>query len=290
MPKVDQDEPQAAGAGTVTAEKSYDADSIQVREGMEHVRSRPAMYIGDIYERGLHHLVNEVVDNSVDEALAGFCTRIDVTVHGDGSITILDDGRGIPVGMHPKAKKPTVEVCLTIIGAGGKFDKGSYKISGGLHGVGVSCVNALSEWLECEVYREGKSHSIRFARGQTVKPLEELGPSPRRGTKITFKPDPEIFKQSQEFKFERLSKRLRELAYLNAGLKIALRDERGEGKVEEYHSPNGLVDFVNALSTSENVLLSKPIHLKGGADSDESGGRVEVEIAIQYNDTYSDTI
>src|SRR5688572_12152557 len=215
MPKVDDaqgTEPQARAKG------EYNENSIQVLEGIEHVRARPAMYIGDIYERGLHHLVNEVVDNSVDEALAGFCTTIDVAIHADGSITILDDGRGIPVAIHPKAKKPTVEVCLTVLGAGGKFDKGTYQVSGGLHGVGVSCVNALSEWMEAEVYRDGQAYSIRFSRGVTTKPLETLGPSPRRGTKITFKPDAEIFKQSIEFKFERISKRLRELAFLNAGL------------------------------------------------------------------------
>jgi DNA gyrase subunit B len=294
MPKVDSEEAQetrAAAARPKDGASDYNENSIQLRQGIEHVRIRPAMYIGDVHERGLHHLVNEVVDNSVDEAMAGFCTTITVTIQADGSITILDDGRGIPVAMHPKAKKPTVEVCLTEIGAGGKFDKGSYKISGGLHGVGVSCVNALAEWMECEVYRDGKIHSIRFARGLTTKPLEELGPSSRRGTKITFKPDAEIFKVSTEFKFDRISKRLRELSYLNAGLRITLRDERGEGKTEEYYSPNGLVDFVNALSTSENVLLSKPIWLKPAAiESAESGGRVEVEIAIQYNDTYSDTI
>jgi DNA gyrase subunit B len=291
MPNLDEDVEQATSSKARSkGEAGYTEDSIQVREGIEHVRTRPAMYIGDIYERGLHHLVNEVVDNSVDEALAGFCTEIDVTIQSDGSITILDNGRGIPVGMHAKAKKPTVEVCLTVLGAGGKFDKGSYQVSGGLHGVGVSCVNALSEWLEAEVYRDGQAHSIRFSRGVTTKPLENLGPSPRRGTKITFKPDIEVFKQGIEFKFERVSKRLRELAYLNAGLKITLRDERGETKTEVYHSPKGLVDFVNALSTSENVLLSKPIHLVGKADSTESGGKVEVEIAIQYNDTYSDTI
>jgi DNA gyrase subunit B len=270
--------------------EDYNQDSIQVREGMEHVRTRPAMYIGDVHERGLHHLVSEVVDNSVDEAMAGFCTRIEVTIHTDGSISVLDDGRGIPVAIHSKVKKPTLEVCLTILGAGGKFDKGTYKVSGGLHGVGVSCVNALAEWLDAEVYREGRVHHMRFSRGQTVKQLEQLGTTDKRGTKITFKPDGEIFRASTEFKFERLSKRLKELAYLNAGLRITLRDERGEGKSEEYHYPEGLVAFVNALSGSENQLLPKPIMLNGGADSAESRGRVEVEIAIQYNDTYTDTI
>jgi len=296
---MSKEKPMASGTTTMNPPKGnteapraedYGADSIQVREGLEHVRTRPAMYIGDIYERGLHHLVNEVVDNSVDEAMAGFCTQIDVTIHTDGSLTVLDDGRGIPVAIHPKVKKPTLEVCLTVLGAGGKFDKGSYKISGGLHGVGVSCVNALSEWLDAEVFREGQTYHMRFERGQTSKQLETLGKTERRGTKITFKPDAEIFKQTVEFKFEKIAKRLRELAYLNAGLKISLRDERVDGKVENYCFPNGVVDFVSDLSGGEAVLLSKPIYLKGTQDSVESKGRVEVEIAVQYNDTYADSI
>ncbi len=281
--------PVAAPAAPKRAE-DYDASSIDVLEGIEHVRARPAMYIGDVYERGLHHLVYEVVDNSVDEALAGFSKRIDVTIHSDGSLTVLDDGRGIPVDMHPKVNKPTVEVCLSMIGAGGKFQKGAYQVSGGLHGVGVSCVNALSEWLEAEVYRGGKSYQIRFARGKTTKALEETGATTRRGTKITFKPDAEIFKQTQEFKLQTLAKRLRELAYLNAGLHITLRDERGEGRTEEYLFPNGIVDFVNELSATENTLLAKPIYFVERIESAESGGVVEVEVAIQYNDTYSDTV
>lgn len=269
----------------------YNPASIQLKEGIEHVRARPAMYIGDVHERGLHHLVNEVVDNSVDEAMASFCTEIEVTLHEDGAITILDNGRGIPVGIHEKVGLPTLEVCLTRLGAGGKFDKDSYKVSGGLHGVGVSCVNALSAWLEAEVYREGQGYGMRFERGRTVKKLEELGPSKRRGTKITFCPDPEIFKQTQAFKYSIVANRLRELAFLNAGLKIQLRDERGdEDKEELFHYPRGIVEFVDELSSSDDTVLREPIWGKRSLESEESGGQVEVEFAIQYNDTYSETI
>ena len=268
----------------------YTEDAIQVHQGIEHVRMRPAMYIGDVYERGLHHLVYEVVDNSVDEAMAGHCTRIDVTIQADGSITILDDGRGIPVGPHKKLGIPTLEVCLTVLGAGGKFEKGSYQVSGGLHGVGVSCVNALAEWMDAEVYRDGQVYAMRFERGKTVKKLEVHGKTEQRGTKISFKPDPEIFKTTIEFKLETLAKRLKELAYLNKGLRITLRDERGEGKFEEFCFPRGIVDFVQEMAASEEKLLSKPVYFMAPVESKESGGRVEVEIAIQYNDTYSDTV
>ncbi len=275
----------------MTTAQKYTSDSIKVKEGLEHVRARPAMYIGDIYERGLHHLVSEVIDNSIDEAMAGHCTDIVVTIQPDGSITVLDNGRGIPVGIHKKVGKPTLEVCLTVLGAGGKFDKDSYKVSGGLHGVGVSCVNALSEWLEAEVYREGKAYRMRFERGKTIKTLEQLGESQKRGTKITFLPDSEIFKKSVAFNYATIAQRLRELAYLNAGLKISIVDERGEeGKSELFHFPKGLIEFVEWLSTSDETLLRKPIFLTGKVDSADSGGRVEVEIAIQYNDTYSESV
>ena len=275
---------------TTTANSTYDADNIKLHQGLAHVRIRPAMYIGDVYERGLHHLVYEVVDNSVDEAMAGFCTKIVVTIHDDDSLTVLDNGRGIPVDMHKAANKPAVEVCLTELGGGGKFEKGSYQVSGGLHGVGVSCVNALSEWLEVEVYREGRSHHMKFERGKTTQKLEDQGATDKRGTKITFKPDDQIFTKTTTFKFETLSKRLRELAYLNAGVEIVLADEREEGRKDVYLFENGLVDFVDELCGSEQKLLDKPVYLKGSVDSSESGGRVEVEVAIQYNDTYSDTL
>ncbi|HBP22331.1 MAG TPA: DNA gyrase subunit B [Planctomycetes bacterium] len=276
----------------VTATTDYTSENIEIKQGIEHVRARPAMYIGDIYDKGLHHLISEVVDNSVDEAMAGHCTQIDVTISDDGAISIMDNGRGIPVGIHPKMGKPTVEVCLTELGAGGKFSKDSYKVSGGLHGVGVSCVNALAEWLEAEVYREGKTHRIRFERGVTTEPLEVVGKTERRGTKITFLPDSQIFKASIEFKYATIAARLKELAYLNAGLKIVLTDERDEDEVrsETFHFPEGIRDFVNELGGSDELLLSKPIYLKGTEDSVDSGGQVEVEIAIQYNDTYSPTI
>ncbi|MGE0707059.1 MAG: DNA gyrase subunit B [Planctomycetota bacterium] len=271
--------------------KNYGDDAVEVKKGLEHVRARPAMYIGDVYEKGLHHLINEVVDNSVDEAMAGFCTQIDVTIAEDGSITILDDGRGIPVGMHPTENMPTVEVCLTMLGAGGKFNKDSYKVSGGLHGVGVSCVNALSEWLEAEVYRDGKAHLIRFERGKTTEALHVTGPTQRRGTKISFYPDAEIFKHGTEFKFSTISVRLKELAFLNAGLKINLRDERGDEPNEElFHYPEGIKQFVNELSGGDSLLLKKPIYLSGQEESADSGGVVEVEIAVQYDDTYNPTI
>jgi DNA gyrase subunit B len=245
----------------MSTENQYSSDSIKVKEGLEHVRARPAMYIGDVYERGLHHLVSEVVDNSIDEAMAGYCTEIAVTIHADDSITILDNGRGIPVGMHAKKNMPTLEVCLTVLGAGGKFDKDSYKVSGGLHGVGVSCVNALSEWLEAEVFRDGKHHRMRFERGKTVKQLEVVGKSQKRGTKITFLPDSQIFKKGTAFSYQTIAHRLRELAYLNAGLKIMLLDERGEDgdKSEEFHYPRGLVEFVDWHSTSDETLRKTTI-------------------------------
>src|SRR5690606_16086734 len=194
-------EHEGSAVATPSAADDYTGGNIQLKEGIEHVRARPAMYIGDVYERGLHHLVNEVVDNSVDEAMAGFCTEIEVSIHEDGSISILDNGRGIPVDIHEKVGLPTLEVCLTRLGAGGKFDKNSYKVSGGLHGVGVSCVNALSTWIEAEVFRDGSAYRMRFERGKTVRDLETTGTSKRRGTKITFAPDPEIFRQTQAFKY-----------------------------------------------------------------------------------------
>ncbi|MDC3379131.1 DNA gyrase subunit B [Planctomycetota bacterium] len=269
---------------------SYTPDDIEVHEGLEHVRLRPAMYIGDTYERGLHHLVSEVVDNSVDEAMAGFCTQIEVTIHDDESITILDNGRGIPVAEHPKLKIPTVEACLTRLGVGGKFGKGAYQVSGGLHGVGVSCVNALAEWLEVQVYRDGKCHAMKFARGAKQEDLSVKGKSDKQGTKITFLADSTIFKQSVEFKFGTLAKRLRELAYLNRGLKITLKDERGEGHSEEFEFENGIIDFVNELAGNDGILLTKPVYFQGGVESVDSGGQVQVEVAIQYNDSYSDTL
>src|SRR5438067_1650522 len=248
----------------------YGADSIKVLEGLEAVRKRPGMYIGDTHERGLHHLVNEIVDNSVDEALAGHCTEINLTINSDGSVAILDNGRGIPVDVHAESGLSAVEVCLTKLGAGGKFDKGTYKVSGGLHGVGAACVNALSSWLEVEVYREEKVHHQRYERGVAVKPLEVMGATKRRGTKVTFKPDAEIFKHGTDFKFETLAKRVKDLAYLNKGLTITINDERVEGNRDDFCFQGGLVDYVTELQSTEEPYLKKPIYITGSEASEES--------------------
>ncbi len=263
---------------------AYTADSIKVLEGLEAVRKRPAMYIGDTAEYGLHHLVYEVVDNSVDEALGGYCTEIDVHVNTDGSIAVTDNGRGMPVGEHRTQKKSAIEVILTTLHAGGKFDKDSYKVSGGLHGVGVSCVNALSEWLEVEVYREGEIYFQRYERGTAVAAVKKVGPTGRTGTKVEFKPDPEIF-ETGDFKYGILSTRLRELAFLNKGLAITITDERGkEDRTERFYYEGGLVAFVEHLNSSKTVLNKKVIYLERKADS------CEVEVAFQYNDGYSEVL
>ncbi len=263
--------------------KKYDASSIQVLEGLEAVRRRPAMYIGDTYTRGLHHLVYEVVDNSVDEALGGFCTRIDVTIHADNSVSVIDNGRGIPVDIHKTEKKPAVEVALTVLHAGGKFDRNSYKVSGGLHGVGVSCVNALSEWLEVEVKRDGSVYHQRYERGKTMSKLTVIGKAKTSGTKITFKPDKEIFTKSTEFSYDILAQRLRELAFLNKGLEINLRDER-QDKEAQFKFTGGIVSFVEHLNKNKNPLHNKVVFL----EKDKEG--VTLEAALQYNDGYSETI
>jgi DNA gyrase subunit B len=262
----------------------YDASKISVLEGMEAVRLRPSMYIGDTGERGLHHLVYEVVDNSIDEALAGYCTTIDVVVHADNSVTVTDNGRGIPVDMHEGEGKPAVEVVLTVLHAGGKFDHNAYKVSGGLHGVGVSCVNALSDWLEVEVKRDGQVHMIRFERGNTVLPLRRLRAAAGTGTKVTFKPDVSIFEVT-EYKWDILAKRLRELAFLNAGLRLSLRDERGkEGDREEVFLYNGGIrEFVIHLNEGR-LPLSEVIYLRAEKED------VEAEVAMQYNDGYAESV
>ena len=260
----------------------YQADSIQVLKGLEAVRRRPAMYIGSVSGRGLHHLVYEVVDNSVDEALAGFCTQIDVTIHADNSITVVDNGRGIPVDMHKTEKKPGLEVALTVLHAGGKFDKHTYKVSGGLHGVGVSVVNALSEKLEVWVDRDGKRHHMAFVRGDTKTKLETVGKAKGTGTTVTFKPDTEIFTETR-FDFGILASRLRELAFLNKALTITLKDERkGSQKEETYFYKGGLAEFVKWIIGTRKTLHPKPITFEASKDE------VEIEGAVQYDDQYGE--
>src|SRR6058998_1106892 len=256
----------------------YQADSIQVLKGLEAVRRRPAMYIGSVSGRGLHHLVYEVVDNSVDEALAGFATRIDVTIHQDNAITVADNGRGIPVDVHKTEKKPGVEVALTMLHAGGKFDKSTYKVSGGLHGVGVSVVNALSEKMEVWVDRDGKRHHMAFEKGETKKKLEAIGKAKGTGTTVWFKPDTEIFTETR-FDYATLANRLRELAFLNKGLAITLKDERkGQQKEETYVYKGGLAEFVKWLLGTRRPLHAKPIVFETTREG------AEVEGAIQYDD------
>ncbi|MBN2831664.1 MAG: DNA topoisomerase (ATP-hydrolyzing) subunit B [Candidatus Omnitrophica bacterium] len=262
--------------------KAYDATSIQVLEGIEAVRRRPAMYIGDTSGRGLHHLVYEVVDNSVDEAMVGHCDSISVVIRPDNSITVTDNGRGIPVDMHKTEKKPAVEVALTTLHAGGKFDHRSYKVSGGLHGVGVSCVNALSDWLEVEVKRDGKVYHQRYERGKTVSELTVIGKSANTGTKITFKPDKTIFTKT-EYSYDILSQRLRELAFLNKGLKIKLEDERTD-KEAVFEFSGGIVSFVEYLNKNKNPLHNKVVYFQKLQDD------INVEVALQYNDIYAETI
>lgn len=263
-------------------EQTYDAGDIQVLKGLEHVRKRPAMYIGDISARGLHHLVYEVIDNAIDEALAGYCDKITLTINKNGSITVTDNGRGIPTEIHPTEKISALEVVMTQLNAGGKFNRDSYKVSGGLHGVGVSVVNALSEYMEAEVVREGKIYYQKYKRGTPEAKVKTIGNAKKTGTKITFYPDGEIFKNII-FKYETLEERLRELAYLNKDLTILIKDERS-GKEEEFHFKGGLVDFVKYLDESEKSISGKPIFVSGERDG------VQVEVAFQYNESYNDNI
>ena len=262
----------------------YSAENIKVLEGLEAVRKRPAMYIGDVGKRGLHHLIYEVVDNSIDEALAGYCDRVIVIFNPDGSVTVEDNGRGIPVDIHKEEKKPAVEVVMTVLHAGGKFDKGSYKVSGGLHGVGVSVVNALSEWLWVEVRRDGKKHRQDYKIGEPQNKLKTTGEAKKTGTKVCFFPDTKIFK-STTFEYSIISERLRELAYLNRGLEIVLKDEReDDGQTDTFKFKGGLSDFVKYLDENNNPLHNKVITVN------KEDGDIPVDVALRYGNTYNDNI
>ena len=261
---------------------SYDTDSIKVLEGLAAVKQNPAMYVGSTDERGLHHLVYEVVDNAIDEALAGYCTKAQVFLNRDGSVTVVDNGRGIPVAMHKKYNKSGVELVMTTLHAGGKFDSKAYKVSGGLHGVGVSVVNALSTWLEATVKRDGKEYYQKYDHGAAVEPLKEVGASEKNGTSITFLPDPKIF-ETVEIKFDTIAARLKEQAYLNAGLQIEITDE-SSGKTEIYKYDGGIREFVQHINRNKTTLHPDPIYLKAEKED------VEVEIAIQYTDGYTENI
>ena len=270
-------------------EQQYSADNIQSLEGMEHVRMRPSMYIGDVGERGLHHLVYEVLDNSIDEALAGFCDTISVSINEDNSITVEDNGRGIPVDMHKKEGVSALEVVMTKIGAGGKFDKGSYKVSGGLHGVGVSVVNALSTHLTATVFRDGKIWEQEYARGKALFSVREIGTTEKRGTRVTFNPDPEIFQQILEFDYNILATRIRELAFLNKGITITLTDfrqknEKGEFVSQKFYSEKGLVEFIKYLDGNRPSIIRQVISMEGEKND------IPIEIALVYNDSYNENL
>ena len=269
----------------------YDSSKIEKLEGLEGVRKRPDMYIGDTNERGLHHCVFEIVDNSIDEALAGYCKNITVSIHNDGSCSIEDNGRGIPVDIHPKYKIPALELVMTNLHAGGKFGKGAYQVSGGLHGVGAKCVNAVSEWFEVEVKRDNKVHKMEFSRGLTTSKMKIIGKTKLNGTRIAFSPDPKIFLSTREFKFELLAKRLRELAFLNPGIEITFIDER-INKTENFIFKNGISEYVIFLNENKNVIHEEPITINGSAPCPNPDLKTDiiVDIAIQYNDSYNDQI
>lgn len=263
----------------------YKASNIQVLEGLEAVRKRPSMYIGDTGPRGLHHLINEVVDNSIDEALAGYCDYVIVNINADGSLTVEDNGRGIPVDIHEKEGIPAVELVLTKLHAGGKFDKDTYKVSGGLHGVGVSCVNALSTHFEAVVHRDGKIHKMEFSVGKTITPLSVIGNTDRTGTIITFTPDPEIFRQTVEFKFDIIADRMRQLAFLNPEITIEVNDLREEEPIKEiFHYEGGVKDFVRYLDETREPLMNEPIFISS------EDGEIPMAVAIQYNRSYSENV
>ncbi|HET8810385.1 MAG TPA: ATP-binding protein, partial [Flavobacteriaceae bacterium] len=271
------------------SKKNYSADNIQALEGMEHVRMRPSMYIGDVSIRGLHHLVYEVVDNSIDEAMAGHCDKIDVTINENGSVTTQDNGRGIPIDIHKKEGVSALEVVMTKIGAGGKFDKDSYKVSGGLHGVGVSVVNALSEHLHAVVHKDGKVWEQEYERGKTLYPVKQTGETDYNGTIVTFLPDSQIFQQTTHFSYDTLASRLRELAFLNKGITITLtdkreKDEKGEFVTEEFHSDEGLVEFIRFLDGTREPLIGGVIAMEGEKND------TPVEVAMIYNTSYGENL
>ena len=274
-----------------TTKNNYDESQIQVLEGLEAVRRRPGMYIGSTDERGLHHLVYEIVDNAVDEALAGYCKNIIVTIHADGSVSVQDDGRGFPVGIHPKLGRPAVEVCLTVLHAGGKFGGGGYKVSGGLHGVGASCVNALSNHLQVNVYQNGNIYQQEYSRGKTLYDLKIIGSTDRTGTTIRFWPDvktgeepePGIF-ETGSFDFDTLKTRFREMAFLNKGIRIVLKDEREEDKVAEFHYEGGIISFVEYLNKHKETLFQPPVYIEGVKDG------TTVEVALQWNDGFNENV
>ncbi len=269
---------------TIEQQHSYDESQIQVLEGLEAVRKRPGMYIGSTSIRGLHHLVWEIVDNSIDEAMAGYCDTISITIEEDNGITVEDNGRGIPVGIHEKMGKPAVEVIMTVLHAGGKFGGGGYKVSGGLHGVGASVVNALSKQLDVTVFREGKIHYQKFERGVPQGELEIIGETEKRGTKVHFKPDPEIFKETVVYEYDTLATRVREIAFLNRGLTIEIKDKRPEGKEAKFFYEGGIASFVEHLNRTKETLHEEPIFIEGEKEG------LTVEIAVQYNDGYTGNI
>jgi DNA gyrase subunit B len=268
--------------------QNYGADSIQVLEGLEAVRKRPAMYIGDVGQKGLHHLVYEVVDNSIDEALAGHATSIQVTINESNSVTVKDDGRGIPVAIHTKENRSALEVVMTVLHAGGKFDKDSYKVSGGLHGVGVSCVNALSSLLQVNVHREGKEYQQEYSIGKPLYPVKEIGESDYRGTIVTFQPDASIFYEAV-YQYDILAARLRELAYLNRGISIQLTDDRdkdedGVSRTEEFMSEGGLREFVVFIDQNREALIPHAMYMEGEIEG------IPVEVAMSYNTGYAENL
>ena len=269
--------------------KVYGADSIQALEGMEHVRMRPSMYIGDVGVRGLHHLVYEVVDNSIDEAMGGHCDTIDVWINEDNSVTVQDNGRGIPVDLHKKEGVSALEVVMTKIGAGGKFDKDSYKVSGGLHGVGVSVVNALSESLKATVHRDGKIWEQEYERGKTLYPVKSIGETDYRGTIVTFKPDSQIFQQTLHFNYDTLASRMRELAFLNKGITISITDKRetdddGDFISETFHSEEGLKEFIRFLDETREPIINDVISMEGEKND------IPVEVAMVYNTSFNENL